>query len=203
MTRALPFVALALLACGDAKPKAADEPAGPPDRLVGIEPDRWACERVMTIAQIGELLGGPARQIDSALGTPPGVAKPCTYAVTQAAGVESWTVDFDCRPHALTIADKMFEQYRQQNQDLMAAIADASVAELTDDAGVVHTLAAATDVEVGKRAFDSGQALIFVDDDAPCYGRVAGPDPVRRLAVATFAAQQLHPANAPMQPRPE
>jgi hypothetical protein len=202
MSRAFAVAALLLAACGEAKPKAkADEATEPTGRLIGVDPERWGCELVLTQAQVGEVLGGPVRQVDSTLGVPVGVAKPCNYVLNLPTAVETWTVDFDCRTNAIATADTMIQQYAAQNAQLLAAVADASVEELTDDAGVVHAPSAATQVEVGKRALDSGQAIVFVDDDAPCYGRVAGPDPARRLTLARLAAAKLSPATAPMTPR--
>ena len=60
----------------------------------------------------------------------------------------------------------------------------------------------ATAVDVGARGLDhNGQAVLFVDDDTPCYARIVGPDPVRRLALARLIAKNLRPATAPMEPR--
>ena len=59
------------------------------------------------------------------------------------------------------------------------------------------------EVEVGAKGLDHhGQGLIFIDDDAPCYVRVIGPDAANRLALAQLIAKNLTFANAPMSPRP-
>jgi hypothetical protein len=61
----------------------------------------------------------------------------------------------------------------------------------------------ATVVQVGARGLDHhGQGLLFLDDDAPCYVRIVGPDSVRRLSLAQLIAKNLTFANAPMTPRP-
>ena len=61
----------------------------------------------------------------------------------------------------------------------------------------------ATEVQVGAKGLDHhGQGLIFVDDDAPCYVRVVGPDAGRRLELAKLIAKNLTFENAPMTPRP-
>ena len=62
-----------------------------------------------------------------------------------------------------------------------------------------NAVALATDVDVGARGLDHhGQALIFIDDDAPCYVRVTGPDAVARKELAEVLALALRPATAPM-----
>ena len=85
----------------------------------------------------------------------------------------------------------------------MAAASDAGEAERKDDAGVIHAPPPpAQEVAVGAKGLDhNGQALLFVDDDTPCYGRIVGPDPARRLALAQLIAKNLRPATAPMEPR--
>ncbi|MFN0253182.1 MAG: hypothetical protein ACKV2T_40285, partial [Kofleriaceae bacterium] len=61
----------------------------------------------------------------------------------------------------------------------------------------------ASAVQVGAKGLDHhGQGLLFIDDDAPCYIRVVGPDKERRLALALHIAKNLTFANAPMSPRP-
>jgi len=61
---------------------------------------------------------------------------------------------------------------------------------------------AAAEVAVGAKALDHhGQGLLFIDDDAPCYVRVAGKDAARRLELARLIAKNLTLANAPMTPR--
>jgi hypothetical protein len=59
--------------------------------------------------------------------------------------------------------------------------------------------AGATEVEVGRTALDhNGQALIFVDDDTPCYVRVQGPIAEGRLALGQHLARKLSVETAPM-----
>ena len=43
---------------------------------------------------------------------------------------------------------------------------------------------------------------MFIDDDAPCYVRVVGPNAAHRLELARLIAKNLTFANAPMTPRP-
>jgi hypothetical protein len=198
-------VALALsTACGSKKPSATkDDDQGPVGTLVGIDPERWGCEVVATVAAVGEVLGGPVRAGDSLLTPERGLARPCSYTLEAATGPETWFWDLDCRSGALRTADTMWTQSLQNNAALVAAASDATEAERKDDAGVVHAPPPlATEVAVGKKGLDQGQAVLFVDDDAPCYGRVSGPDAARRLALAQLIVKNLRPATAPMEPRP-
>jgi hypothetical protein len=172
--------------------------------LVGVDVDLWTCDLIATPAMMAETLGIPARAVDSALGSAPGTPKPCNF-VAEAAVPEAWSFDLDCRDNALRTAEKLFTEYVARNEALIAQF-DASTGGkvLTDDAGVEqHAVAAPVEVAVGKKALDHhGQAILFIDDDTPCYARVAGPDPARRLLVAKLVATRLTPATAPMRPRP-
>lgn len=173
-------------------------------KLVGVEVDRWTCDLIATPAMISQTLGIPARGVDSTLGSAPGTPKPCNF-VAEGAAPEAWSFDLDCRDTALKTAEKLFVEYAARNEELIAQW-DASTGGKVgkDDAGVEqHAVAAPFEVQVGKKALDHhGQAILFIDDDTPCYARVAGPDPERRLLVAKLVAQKLTPATAPMRPRP-
>ncbi len=173
-------------------------------KLVGVDVDRWTCDLIATPALISQTLGIPARAIDSTLGSAPGTPKPCNF-VAEGIVPEAWSFDLDCRDHALAIAEKLFGEYTARNYELIAQF-DASTGGkvIKDDAGVEqHAVAAPFEVAVGRKALDHhGQAILFVDDDTPCYARIAGPDPERRLLVAKLVASRLTPATAPMRPRP-
>jgi hypothetical protein len=53
-------------------------------------------------------------------------------------------------------------------------------------------------VPVGRTAIDHADAaILFVDDDTPCYVRVNGPDPGRRLALARLVSEHLTERTAP------
>jgi len=173
-------------------------------KLVGVDLDRWTCDLIATPAVISQTLGIPARGVDSTLGSAPGTPKPCNF-VAEGAAPEAWSFDFDCRDNALKTAEKLFAEYTARNEELIAQW-DASTGGkvVKDDAGVEqHAVAAPVEVQVGRKALDHhGQAILFIDDDTPCYARVAGPDPERRLLVAKLVAANLTPATAPMRPRP-
>jgi hypothetical protein len=204
MRRAVPLVILTLAACEQPK-KAAPVEASPGATvtLVGIDPEHWTCDKIATPDAVGEAVGGHVREVEGSLPPPRGTPKPCNYLL-DAAVPEAWTFDLDCRPNALRTAETLWKQYTEQNDALLAAYADAGADELKDDAGVVHVAPGGpTPVAVGAKGLDhNGQAVLFVDDDTPCYGRVVGPDPARRLALAQLVAKNLRPATAPMEPRP-
>ncbi len=172
--------------------------------LVGVDLDLWTCDLIATPAVMSQTLGIPARGVDSILGSAPGTPKPCNF-VAEGAAPEAWSFDFDCRDNALATAEKLFTEYLARNQELIAQW-DASTGGKVqkNDAGLEQlAVAAPVEVPVGKKALDHhGQAILFIDDDTPCYARVAGPDPARRLLVAKLVAQNLTPRTAPMRPRP-
>lgn len=210
------LAALSLGACkndGDAAPpKPVDDT---PRKLAGVYPEKFQCDSVATPDAVGAVLGGTARQIDNPASVPRGVPHPCVYEVT-ATALEYWTYDFDCRDGMKARADALFAQYKQTSADIVEqynAAADAgpkppdpNAKKLEHDAGIdapQRAPEAAAEVAVGAKGLDHhGQGLIFIDDDAPCYVRVVGPDGVRRLELAKLIAKNLTFANAPMTPRP-
>ncbi len=204
---ALIVVGCVTVACGkSSSPPAAEQvPGQPAPRRVGIPADDWTCDVLTTPAVISETLGAPAREVSGGMTMPRGVPRACAYMVELVPGQqEAWSYDLDCRDGALATAEILFKQYQRGNAELIAAYGDASGGKpITNDAG--GTLAApgaSFEVAVGQRGLDHhGQAILFVDDDAPCYGRVSGRDPVRRLALAKLVASKLKPATAPMRPR--
>jgi hypothetical protein len=182
--------------------------------LQGVYPDDFQCDSVAPPAQLAEVLGATPRVIEGTIQTPRGVPRPCNYLVggdtpppgdASAPGPEAWTFDIDCRDGYDVIAGKLFDQYARGSQDLVDqynAVVDAGHLEIVDGGPPIKAPEAAHEVQVGKRALDHhGQGLLFIDDDAPCYVRVIGPDAARRLALAKLIAQNLTPARAPMTPR--
>ena len=182
--------------------------------LVGVYPDEFNCDSVAPPAKLAEVLGGTPRVIEGTIQPPRGVPKPCNYLVGEGPppasdaggpGPEAWTFDIDCRDTYQQTADKLFEQYTKGSQDLVEqynAVVDAGHVEVVDGGPPIKAPSAAHEVQVGKRALDHhGQGLLFIDDDAPCYVRVIGPDAAKRLALAKLVAENLTPARAPMTPR--
>jgi hypothetical protein len=191
--------------CKDDSAAASDPPrAAAPRHLAGVYPENWRCDSIASLETLGQLLGGPARAIDSAAPPPHGVPHPCNYEV-RTPEPEYWTFDVDCREGMKQRADALFAQYEATSRELVqryATLSDAGAIKPTDAGIEVHAPGAATVVYVGAKALDHhGQGLIFIDDDAPCYVRVVGKDAVRRLALAKLIATNLTFANAPMTPR--
>jgi hypothetical protein len=192
--------------------KSGTEPGGV--TLAGIWPKEWTCDRIGTESDIGQLLGGTAKQYEGPVQPPDGVPMPCNYLLPVVNGEESWTFDIDCRDSYKRTADALFVEWGQRSTDNVARYnieADAAPVDIPKPTPTAETPDArppgkapegAHDVAVGRRGLDAlGQGLIFIDDDAPCYVRVVGPDAAKRLALAQHVATRLTVANAPMTPR--
>jgi hypothetical protein len=176
-------------------------------KLAGVFPDRFQCDSILKAEQVAELLGAvKAHKLDNAISPPKGIAQPCNYEVTMQTAMEYWTYDFDCRDHYKERADKLFEQYKRTSAELVSQydqMSDAGLVKPTDAGIVIKRPDDAVEVQVGAKALDHhGQGLLFIDDDAPCYVRVIGPEAARRLALAQAVAKNLTFMNAPMDPRP-
>jgi hypothetical protein len=202
MRRSL-LVLLVVVGCAKDDPARQAPAPAPARRLVGVYPERWRCDSVAALSTLAKVLGATARQLEAVAALPSGLAQPCNYEI-QAATVEYWTFDLDCRPGMKQRADALFAQYQATSQELVEhyqRIADAG--RRPSDAGVApHPPEPAVEVAVGAKGLDHhGQGLLFIDDDAPCYVRVVGKDAPRRLELAKLIAQNLTLANAPMTPR--
>lgn len=215
--RALWFPAVAALACSAASlgceeprkaaPRARAEDEAPV--LVGVYPEKFQCESLISDTAMTELLGAPARKVESAASAPSGVASPCNYLATVAGQPSpiAWTFDIDCRDNMKQQAEALFAQYERTSSELVAAaMAQPASATAPVDGGAPKPRRApelSREVDVGARGIDHhGTGLLFVDDDAPCYVRVVGPDADKRLALAKHLVSALTPATAPMSPRP-
>ena len=203
---ALPIVAL-IAACDSgsgAAPKQV-KTAEPERKLAGVYPERFECTSIIPEAELQALLGAVAVKLMTSPITPNrGLAHPCAYQVTMQTVMEAWTYDFDCRESMKARADALFAQYKRTSAELVQAFNEAADAGIKPtDAGIpIKAPEDATEVEVGAKALDHhGQGLLFIDDDAPCYVRVVGPDAPRRLALAKLIAKNLTFMNAPMTPR--
>jgi hypothetical protein len=195
------WCSLWLAACHSDANAPADKAPPPPSKPNGVYPDQFQCASIVTLDRLGELLGAAATSTPTVTSHPRTLAAPCAYEVNG----EAWTFDFDCRSNFKETADALFAEYRATNVARTAKFdrddpRDAGV--LRSDAGVEHRRPdAAREISVGAKALDhNGVGLIFIDDDAPCYARVYGPDAARRLALATEIAAKLTPATAPMPP---
>lgn len=198
------WVLAVLAGCKDNSAAASDpQRTAAPRHLAGVYPDQWRCDSIASLDVIGQLLGGTAKQLDSALSVPHGLPHPCSYEVLTSPEPEYWTFDIDCRDGMKQRADALFAQYRDTAGEAVARYAqlDAGVAR-PGDAGVARAPEPAVPVAVGAKGLDHhGDGLIFIDDDAPCYVRVTGKDAARRLELARMIAKNLTPDTAPMIPR--
>jgi hypothetical protein len=169
-------------ACGSKGSSAGkDEEQARPIRLVGIDPMIYTCENLVTVDDVASALGGTITTAEVAFEPPPGTAAPCHYLRSFDESQQPWSFDMDCRKNALDTARGLLEQYQGT-----AARTDAGMSA----------------AEVGKEAVDHhGQALLFIDDDTPCYVRVHGPSAEGRLSLARLLAEKLTLDTAPMTPR--
>jgi hypothetical protein len=207
--------------CSGDAPAAAPAPPAATNKtaVVGVFPDQFTCDSVAPPDEVARALGGAARPIDGQTSAGAEVPRPCNYVVDAATGPEAWTFDLDCRPNYEKTAAKLFDQYAAQSQEAvddyngaldaghLLQVDAGKPVELepgqkpADAAPPIKAPEAAHTVQVGKKALDHhGQGLLFLDDDAPCYVRVMGPDAARRLALAQVIAKYLTPARAPMTP---
>lgn len=199
-----------LAAAGACKTQSSSAPpeegsSEPTAKLAGVWPQLFKCDSIAAPAALSDLLGGQVRQADNPMTMPKGVPTPCVYEVLRDNVVELWQFDFDCRDNYKETFDKLVTQYRTQNTEMIADWNHKSDAGLfkPNDAGIEYNRPGdPVDVSVGSKALDHhGQAMIFLDDDAPCYVRVAGKDTTRRLELAKLVAKNLTFQNAPMSPR--
>lgn len=205
-------VLIPLVACSSDAAAPKDKPADSPAvKLAGVYADRFECTTIISHDTLAQLLGGQVRRIDTAISMPKGLPRPCSYEVASDPPAV-WTYDFDCREGFKKRADALFKQYRETNAARIEEynrVADAGVPApkapkgAEDAAVVMKQPGEATEVAVGAKALDhNDQGILFIDDDAPCYVRVNGPDATRRLELAKLIAKQLTYNNAPMGPRP-
>ena len=205
--RWLPLLLVVACSSESSSPTQQEKPAEAKKRA-GVVPEKFKCDSIVGNDQLSQILGGTIRQIDNSMPVPRGVAQPCNYEVTTPNGAEGWTYDIDCRDGMKQRADALFAQYAADSAANVAAYhsIDAGVkpAKPDPDAGPPPRAPEASfGVAVGAKGLDHhGQAILFIDDDAPCYVRVVGNDPTKRLELAKVIAKNLTYVNAPMTPRP-
>ena len=149
-----------------------DEPAAE-GYLVGIRPEDFACESLLTIEKATELFGGRVEQVESPHTPPVGVPGSCNF-VSFAEGREPlrWSFDLDCREGAHSDAAQLMVRY-----------ADAQGAK---------------PMRIGRSALDhNDSALLFIDDDTRCYGRVLGPGQDVRVRIAEHLVPVIDVHSAP------
>jgi len=141
--------------------------------ITGVLPEAFQCESVAPADELKAIIG-KHRPIDSAFDTPAGLPAPCNYLAASGddAGGQQWSFDLDCRANALDDGNALMVQYSSGA-----------------DAKAVH---------VGSSGLDyKDSALLFIDDDAPCYGRVLGPTADGRKQLAQLVSVRLNERTAP------
>jgi hypothetical protein len=171
-------------ACGDdAQPGAAASAASPHEvrvEMLGVDPADFECASIADEERVAAIVGGRVEISRSVFAPPRGVTRPCIYTLARYAANDAgpeaifWSLDLDCRKSAREDGERLLTQYA--------------------------TRPGAEPIRVGASGIDIEPALVFLDDDAPCYVRVVGPDRERRIALARLVADELTALNAPMTP---
>jgi hypothetical protein len=162
-------------ACSEGKPRSPKVLVGDEPRsdavVIGVLPEQFRCESVAPPSEL-EIILGTYQPIAGRFEPPEGLAKPCNYFVPGDGGGVQFSFDIDCRAKALDDGNRLLVQYAKSDQ--------------------------AQAVRVGKSGVDyRGVALVFLDDDSPCYARVLGPSAPERLAIARLVAGNLDETTAP------
>jgi len=212
--RVVPFrlsLFLLIAACSsDASVPKEKPPETPKGKIAGVYPERFDCTTIVSIDTLAQLLGGQVRRVDTPIQMQRGLPKPCSYEIASDPPA-AYTYDFDCRDGYKARADALFKQYQEQNtarieeyNRVSDAGPPAKAPKGAEDAAVeLRQPSPASEVAVGAKGLDhNDQGILFIDDDAPCYVRVNGPDIGKRLELAKLVAKHLTFVNAPMDPRP-
>ena len=141
--------------------------------LVGIRAEEFECASVLSTEQATELFGGRVTKVEAPFTPPSGVPRACNYVsyATERDPIQ-WSFDLDCREGALKDAGKLLVTYAETP--------------------------GAAPLRIGQSALDHhDSALLFIDDNTPCYGRVLGPDRDGRSKLATILVAALTPRSAP------
>jgi hypothetical protein len=148
--------------------------------ILGVDPANFECASIADEPSVAAIVGGRVEITRSVFAPPRGVTRPCIYTLARFAANDAgpepiaWNIDLDCRKSAREDGERLLTQYA--------------------------TRPGAKPIRVGASGIDIEPALVFLDDDAPCYVRVVGPERERRVALARLVAEQLTAKNAPMTP---
>lgn len=175
---AIASIPLALAACtggdeGKSADKGAVDDATDQAYLVGIRAEDFVCESLFSIEEATKLFGGRVKQVESPHSPPLGVPGSCNFeSFAEGRAPMRWSFDLDCRDGAHSDAAQLMVQYAEAPE--------------------------ATPMRLGRSALDhNGSALLFIDDDTPCYGRVLGPGRDIRKQIAELLIPRLEPSTAP------
>lgn len=177
-TVAIASLTLALVACKggekdkDASGRSADK-ATEQAYLVGVRAEDFACESLFSIEDATELFGGRIKLVESPHTPPVGVPSSCNFeSFAEGRAPMRWSFDLDCRDGAHSDAAQLMVQYAEAP--------------------------GAMPMRLGRSALDhNGSALLFIDDDTPCYGRVLGPGQDIRRRIAELLIPKLEASTAP------
>jgi hypothetical protein len=140
--------------------------------IIGVSPADFDCDSVATEAAVTAALGLSVSKTTSDQPSPVGVPRPCVYTTADPVSPIEWSFDIDCRENAVAQGESLMVSYSSQP--------------------------GAQPVRVGTSGIDAANSvLLFIDDDAPCYVRVLGPDADKRAALAQIVAGNLAPRTAP------
>lgn len=179
------LIALAVGACSGEKEEASDPGAGESSsstsgvEVVGVHPDDFECGSIAPKEDVSAIVGGEVTLAPSKFDPPRGVARPCNYERPRYAGdaggtLRRWSIDYDCRDSAVGDAERLMAQYASEEE--------------------------AEAIRIGQSGIDRKPALLFIDDDTPCYVRIVGPSREVRKELARLVASELTEKTAPMTP---
>lgn len=166
----------AAFACGDSKEGTearvlATDETDPPTAVLGVSALEFRCESIVPDEMASGIIGVEVERRQSQFNPPAGVPDPCHYRSRGVTPVE-YSFDIDCRSTALDDGAKLMSHYA--------------------------TAAGAEPIAIGQSGLDhSNAAILFIDDDTPCYGRILGPDKAIRLKLAQTVAERLTEKRAP------
>jgi hypothetical protein len=179
LRRVLPLLAAACAAAGCEKVGdrptervlAADETEEMDYELIGVDPTQFSCASVAPLSDVEIAVASKLKEVDAHMPMPAGVAQPCSYRA-KLPPYPQWSFDLDCRPAAIKTGHNLMVRF-------------------SGEPGAVP-------VRVGRSGIDHRDAvLLWIEDDAPCYGRAMGPEQAKRLAIASLVSANLTERNAP------
>ena len=221
------LLAVHVAACSSGKENSSSKGDNKTTNVVGIHPQGYKCEDLVTVAEVADALGGKVDKREVAFSPPPGTAEPCHYIRTiermPEVNPDGTPKNPDGQPDGKKPEDNpdgktgdppeeakpvMVQEpwsfdmdCREDALKTADALFEQYKAKPMNDAGAVTNETGL--VQIGRKAMDHhGQALIIVDDDTDCYLRVMGPASEGRLALGKLLTDKLVLKNAPMKPRP-
>lgn len=193
----LVFALAAGSGCGkdDSSSKAGGDVPASDDGFVGVDPLIFKCDSITPLDTVERAVGGKVEAMETQFRPPKGMAAPCSYMLIEPRALPvpdggappgdggpamaqwMWDITYDCR-----------EDFHKTTS--------AEMERLMREEG-------ATRVDIGTWGVEAkSAAIMFFDDDSPCWVRVVGPGNAERRALAELVRDRLNAKNAPMKPRP-